>query len=360
MSKIHYFPRYNKNENVTTNHTLHLLSRIYLESPKILENILQDLCGEKSENILEIGPSFEQQTGGRGSIPDGSIKQKPFNLLIETKCGDEFNIEQLKNHMSGFAIGGNNILIGICRTDLTNKEDREFLNKTAVEKNCLFEIVTFSKIISVCRSNIPNFRLDLTEMLDDYEEYCATEELLEPKEDVLLVFPCSDSAKYNISFSLYYRHKDKVPKKKFQYVGFYNNKTVCGIGRLKLLTNIEIYHGAERISDKFSDPTDLISELRSDNQNLIIKTSTGDQIKGKDLEDLLEFTKISIKEFGWPISNDHGFYFLEKSVECNFKKISPYPMQNYRYFSLSEIIDNWSKEMRIEDISKRLSGETWG
>lgn len=360
MSKIHYFPRYYGKENVVTNHTLHLLNRIYLENPKIFENILHDICGEKSESILEIGPSFEQQTGGSLSIPDGNIRQKPFNLLIETKLGDGFDVTQLKNHMDGFKATINNILLGICRADLTPKKDREDLNRTAVEKNCLFEIITFSRIISICRNHIPIFRLDLIEMLDDFEEFCSTEKLLEPIEDVLLVFPCSDSAKYNIDFSLYYRHKDKIPKRQFQYVGFYSNKTVCGIGRLKLLTDVDIYHGTQRISDKFTDATALINELQPDNKNLNVKTSTGHQLQGQDLADLLKFTRISIEKFGWLICNDHGFYFLDKAIECNFKKTTPYPMQNYRYFNLSETIEGWTKEMSIEDISKRLSSETWG
>lgn len=359
MSKIHYFQRYSIKENFVTNNALHLLKRIYLEGPKIFENVLGDICGEKSESVLEVGPSFEQQTGGNSSVPDGKIRQKPFNLLVETKLGDEFDVVQLKNHMGGFKGSENNILIGICRSDVMPKVDKEELNKAAVENNCLFEIVTFSKVISTCRTHIPDFRLDLIEMLDDFEEFCEMEDLLEPKEDVLLAFPCSDSAHYNIKFSLYYRRKDKTPKRKFQYVGFYGGKTICGIGRLALLTDIDIYHGGVRICDKFPSTTALLAELWVGNKSLEMRTSTGDQIQGKELSDLLEFTRISIKEFGWMICNDHSFYFLEKAVECNFKKTSSGPMQNYRYFSMGDIFSGWTKEMDIEEISKRLSAESW-
>lgn len=359
MSKIHYFQRYSTRENVVTNNTLHLLHRIYIESPKIFESIIYDLCGEKSKSILDVGPTFEQQTGGNGSIPDGNIKQKPFNLLIETKLGDGFDVTQLKNHMDGFSKTENNILIGICRQNLVSKNDKEDLNKTAVSKKCLFEIVTFSQIISSCRTRIPTFRFEMAEMLDDFEEFCDSENLLEPSEDVMCVFPCGDSIELNKQYSIYFCHKDKSPKSEIQYVGFYTNKAVRALGKLTRRVNLDVMYKGSRIIDVLDD-SKILFELDPKNQNITLQSSDNSPIPQNVHDDVINFMKESLLQWGWLICNDHTFFILDDLHECNFKKITLGGMLRYRYFYLEELIDDWKKDSAVSDICSKLNQLTWG
>ncbi len=345
MSKIHYFQRYSTKENVITNNTLHLLKRIYLESPKIFENVIQDICGEKSEEFLDIGPLFDQQTGGAGSIPDGKIRQNEFNILVETKRGDDFDIDQLKQHMDGFKNSKNNILIGVCRADLMSKPNKEDLNMIAIEKNCRFEISTFSKIILICRTHIPEFRLDLVEMIDDFEDFCSSEEILEPKEDVLLAFPCSDSYEQNIKYSLYFCHKTKVPKRKFQLVGFYSKKSIRGFGTV-------------RITDSLGD-SEIIAELYYDNPKLNLITGDNQILDPDEQNRIIDFMHTSFIEWGWLICNDHSFFFLSDVTVSDFKKITPYPLQHYRFFNLTNFIEGWTKLMSNNDLASSLKNISW-
>lgn len=358
MSKIHYFQRYSNKENVITNNTIHLLMRIYHESPRVFENILKNICGEKSENILEIGPSFGQQTGGKASIPDGKIYQKEFKLLIETKRDDNFDIKQLKEHMDGFSGTENNILLGVCRSDRTPQITKEDLVKEALAKNGRFEIVTFSKIISICRDHIPDFRLDLNEMLDDFEEFCDSEGVLEPNEDVLLVFPCSDSYLLNIQYSLYYCHKNKVPKRTVQYVGFYSKKSVRGIGHFTRSTTVDVMYKKQKITDVLQD-SQIVFELRAGNPDLELVAEDGLPISPIDHTKIIDFMRDSLVQWGWQICNDHAFYFLDDVRVSDFRKINPYPLQHFRYFNLTDYISSWSKTMTIQDIVNALNASGW-
>jgi len=47
MSSIHYFQRYSQPENVATNNTLLLLSRLYHDSPNKFKGFLNDLLDDK-------------------------------------------------------------------------------------------------------------------------------------------------------------------------------------------------------------------------------------------------------------------------------------------------------------------------
>ncbi len=62
MSKVHYFQRYSQRENVATNNTLLLISRLYAHEPSYLEAFLNDLV---ETGALEVGPSFIQQATHR-------------------------------------------------------------------------------------------------------------------------------------------------------------------------------------------------------------------------------------------------------------------------------------------------------
>jgi len=88
---------------MVTNNTMLLFARLYNASPNRFQDFLSSLLSE--ENIdIQIGLAFKQQTkAARGSsIPDGSLSQPSFKLLIETKLYDNQDRTQLKKHLMGF------------------------------------------------------------------------------------------------------------------------------------------------------------------------------------------------------------------------------------------------------------------
>ncbi len=98
--KIHYFQRYHKGEDVATANTMLLLSRLYsYSSNKFFQFLKEQFFGD-----MEFEPelSFVLQDAGEKSVPDATIKQPSFMLVVETKLTDWFYKEQLINHLSKF------------------------------------------------------------------------------------------------------------------------------------------------------------------------------------------------------------------------------------------------------------------
>jgi hypothetical protein len=99
MAGIHYFQRFSQKENVATNNTLLLFSRLYHYSPLIFAKCLTEMLGDKD---IEPGIMFTQQMWSENSVPDGIINQSAFKIVIETKLSHLFNLDQLQRHLSSF------------------------------------------------------------------------------------------------------------------------------------------------------------------------------------------------------------------------------------------------------------------
>ncbi len=110
MSSIHYFQRYSQPENVATNNTLLLFSRLYQHSSNKFKGFLNELLDDTD---LEAGVIFNQQERGTGSVPDGSISQTSFKVIIETKMHQHFSVSQLSAHLSSFGNEEYQILLSL-------------------------------------------------------------------------------------------------------------------------------------------------------------------------------------------------------------------------------------------------------
>jgi hypothetical protein len=110
MSSIHYFQSYSQPENVATNNTLLLLSRLYQYSSNHFKGFLNDLLDDTD---LEASILFNQQQRGNGSVPDGSISQTTFKVVVETKLHQHFSIQQLTEHLKSFGQEDRKILLSL-------------------------------------------------------------------------------------------------------------------------------------------------------------------------------------------------------------------------------------------------------
>ncbi|MFA5514239.1 MAG: hypothetical protein WDA17_04895 [Sphaerochaetaceae bacterium] len=64
MAKVHYFPRYKREEDFITNTVLHLFTQIYMHSPYRLNTILNEII----ETKIPLGFSIVQQEKGKESF----------------------------------------------------------------------------------------------------------------------------------------------------------------------------------------------------------------------------------------------------------------------------------------------------
>ena len=99
--KIHYFQRYHGKENVATANTMLLLSRLYTYSP---DKFFRFLKSEVFSGAFEPEIVFTLQEKSVDSVPDATIMQEGFKIVVETKLTDWFHSDQLMNHLKAFPL----------------------------------------------------------------------------------------------------------------------------------------------------------------------------------------------------------------------------------------------------------------
>lgn len=99
IMKIHYFQRYHEKENVATANTMLLLSRLYQYSS---DKFFRFLKSEFFSDAFEPEIVFNLQEKSVESIPDATITQESFKIVVETKMSDWFYTDQLLRHLKSF------------------------------------------------------------------------------------------------------------------------------------------------------------------------------------------------------------------------------------------------------------------
>ena len=97
--KIHYFQRYHEKENVATANTMLLLSRLYSYSS---DKFFRFLKSEYFADSFDPELVFTLQEKSVDSIPDATITQEGFKIVVETKLTDWFYADQLMRHLKSF------------------------------------------------------------------------------------------------------------------------------------------------------------------------------------------------------------------------------------------------------------------
>lgn len=187
--RIHYFQRYHQKENVATANTMLLLSRLYQYSPDKFYRMLGALM-ELDE--FEPSPVFTIQEKDELSVPDATISQEGFKVVVETKLGDTFNLNQLENHLAAF-------------TD-------EVANKV---------LVTLAP------------RPMREAQREGFREFCEHDGLVNVSGagELMRMQLAGRTFEYNVSNSVYYCHA-KTKLRDFAYLGLYKDKAVCAVGRV--------------------------------------------------------------------------------------------------------------------------------
>lgn len=108
--KIHYFQRYHSKENVATANTMLLLSRLYSYSS---DKFFRFLKSEYFSDRFEPEIVFTLQEKSEESVPDATITQEGFKIVVETKMSDWFHSDQLLRHLKSFKEERNKVLITI-------------------------------------------------------------------------------------------------------------------------------------------------------------------------------------------------------------------------------------------------------
>lgn len=233
--RIHYFQRYHQKENVATANTMLLLSRLYSYSPN---KFFRFLKSEFFMDSFEPEIVFNLQEKSEDSIPDATINQEGFKIVVETKMTDWFYDSQLFNHLKSFGDVKKKLLITLSSEPMEKIKLKKFnielekYNKT--QKYPVMHInTTFELLANAIEEVIDDRDYEIKDILDDYRDYCYTDGLI----------PTSDSWKYlrmqlasktfdfNKDNNVYYQGAERGFRP-YDYLGLYTQKSIRLIGKV--------------------------------------------------------------------------------------------------------------------------------
>lgn len=345
MSKIHYFQRYSQKENVVTNNTLLLFSRLYNDSPSRFEDFINSLLTNENNRVnLEIGLRFRQQEGNKSgsSIPDGSIIQKGMKVLVETKLYDNNDSGQLLRHLDGFDNEDTQVLLLVNATETTPKFNIKVhklvdeFNETN-NKRVEFCSVTFKEVIDALDDVLFDYDVEFNEMLDDYREFCEGQDLLPRHKFIMRAIVAGGSLTDNLKHGVYF---DPIERgySKHRFVGVYKNKSVRGIGELQKV----VWADYDQRTEEFT--------------KLEIKEGAG--LTAEEKNRVIAIMHDALNNNGWDIFTNHQFFIVDKFVPTNFKKITKYPIQRTKFFDLGSELGLEELPSCVE-IAELLKEKTW-
>jgi len=310
------------------------LSRLYQYSPFKFKGFLNELLDDPS---LIAGVQFYQQQKSKSSIPDGTISQESFKIVIETKRDKSFNINQLIEHLKTFSEEKYQILLLLSPQKLdaisiNNVEEsiKKFNNEQS--KSVKFISTTFQDIITKYRDILNDYEYELIEIIEDYQDYCIDSKLI-IDDSLMRVVTCGWTLKDNFNFDLYYDPAHRGYSS-HNYIGIYSDKSVRGIGKIE---NI------------------ITADLLPDNSINIKDRMNG--ITGKQKTNIIGAIQAA-KNINWDISIGNKFFCVKKFFETDFRKETKFPLQGSKFFNLKNLL-NVKILPSTQEIATLLSNKTW-
>lgn len=333
MPTIHYFQRYSKREDVITNNTLLLLTRLNEISREKFQAVLTELVKEE----IEVGVSIIQQARreGEGSVPDGLIRQRSFQIVIETKLGDEFPENQLLSHLSSFGNAEKNFLIALGK-GMPSEQLLEKVRRAANDaggKKIQVIGTNFAALIEIVESVIDEHEWEMRRLLEDYQQFCDDEGLLPNDEYLMRLVLANKTREENLNFNVYH---DRRGFRGHKYIGLYGNKTIYAIGEIENIVRADIRNGDLDI-------------LRQESP------TTEDQRKR-----ILRIVQYSMDDKGWDISRDQYFFCVKEFIPTDYKKDTPRPPMGTKFFDLKKVLKIEKDPLPpVTKIAELLKGMTW-
>ena len=317
---------------MATNNTLLLFSRLYQLAPFKFSEFLNQLLEEAD---LRTGVLFSQQTVGSKSVPDGIIAQESFKVIIETKRHDKFSVDQLTAHLDSFGQEQRQILLALSPQmigeALRIQVESEIIRKGVT--NVRLVCTTFQLIINAFRDTLNEYDFELHDIINDYEGYCATSNLLDNTDSLLRVVPCGWTLDLNVKYKLYFAPADRGFTK-HSYLGLYKEMRVQWIGEICNIVTADLADG---------ETLNILNQLKG--------------VSGQQAQTIIGCITETKLITNWSIHTGHTFFCVDEFYETNFMKQSKYGLQGTRLFNLKTLIG--SVPFSTEDIAEQLKGKPW-
>lgn len=335
--KIHYFQRYHEKENVATANTMLLLSRLYSYSS---DKFFRFLKSEFFSDSFEPEIVFTLQEKSVKSIPDATITQEGFKIVVETKLSDWFYSDQLIRHLQSFGDEKYKVMITLAPEPMA--EDKLAVFETQLkeynntQKHPVIHInTTFENLANAIQETIDDRDYDMQEVLDDYLNYCYNDGLITVSDawKFMRMQLAGTTFDFNIRESVYYDNAERGFRA-HDYLGLYKNKSVRAVGKVVArITAIETAKGV-KYNAEYGDLTDERKEI------IRLAMEDGDS-HGYDLRTI-----------------EHRYFFVDCFYETDFKKITPKAPMGTRIFDLSVLL-GMTELPNTEGIAVLLKEKSW-
>lgn len=335
--KIHYFQRYHEKENIATANTMLLLSRLYQYSTN---KFFRFLKSKFFLNNFEPEIVFNLQEKSKSSVPDATITQESFKLVVETKTSDWFYSEQLIRHLESFGDEKYKVLITLAPTLMEEKKKADFDSQLKeYNKNLKYPIIhintTFEEIVYAIEECIDDRDYEMHDILEDYKNYCYNDKLIIVPDSwkYMRVQLAGTTFKFNIAENIYYDDVDRGFRP-HDYLGLYREKSVRAIGKISSI-----------VTASFSEnSTEYKVELGELTEEMKIKINKA---------------VIDGKNYGYTFT-DTRFFFVDKFYETDFNKSTPRAPMGTRVFDLTQVLGiSDLKSYTTQEIAKELAKKDW-
>ncbi len=335
--KIHYFQRYHAKENVATANTMLLLSRLYQYSS---DKFFRFLKSEFFSDSFEPEIVFNLQEKSVDSIPDATITQESFKIVVETKMSDWFYSEQLMKHLNSFSDEKYKVMITLA-PELMAEDKMKIFEQQLKEYNSTQSMpvihinTTFEGIANAIQDVIDDRDYEMQEVLDDYLNYCYNDGLITVSDSwkFMRMQLAGTTLDFNVSEDIYYDNAERGFRA-HDYLSLYKNKSVRAVGKVcARITAVEV-EGDIQYEAEFG-------ELTEERKLKIRKAIANGVEHGYDLK-----------------STIHRYFFVEKFYETDFKKITPRAPMGTRIFDLTQILETEQLPSALE-IAELLKTKTW-
>ncbi len=335
--KIHYFQRYHSKENVATANTMLLLSRLYSYSS---DKFFRFLKSEYFSDRFEPEIVFTLQEKSEESVPDATITQEGFKIVVETKMSDWFHSDQLLRHLKSFKEERNKVLI-IIAPELMAKDKKAKFEEQLREynENHAYPVIhintTFELLAEAVQGVIDDRDYEMQDVLDDYLNYCYNDSLILVPDSWkwMRVQLAGTTFDFNIRQKLYYDDIDRGFRA-HDYLGLYKEKSVRAIGRI----------------------TDIITAVLEEDGEITYSVEKGeiDDNKKRGIAIVIE----DGKNYGYSLTKTR-FFFVDKFYETDFRKTTPRAPMGSRVFDLTQVM-GVSELPDTSVIAEKLKSITWG
>lgn len=335
--KIHYFQRYHEKENVATANTMLLLSRLYSYSS---DKFFRFLKSEFFTGSFEPELVFRLQEKSVDSIPDATITQEGFKIIVETKLTDWFYSDQLMRHLKSFGDEKNKVMITLASEPMEESKRKKFEEKlkeyNMTQSHPVLHInTTFECLANAIQEVIDDRDYEMQEVLDDYLNYCYNDGLITVSDawKYMRMQLAGVTLDFNVANNIYYDNAERGFRA-HDYLGLYKNKSVRAIGKIcARVTAIETEDGIKFNSE--------YGELTDERKQKIIDSMENGDIHGYNLRTV-----------------EHRYFFVEQFYETDFKKITPRAPMGTRIFDLTQLLGTEDIPATVK-IAELLKNKTW-